>query len=458
MLRSRGANVLVIPRTSLWWLDHYQGLTEHLDRSYRLMHRDADCEVFSLQSSNGSAPVAESASVLEGSIAPDVPPPAPANDDGVRLIAFYLPQFHPIAENDEWWGKGFTEWRNVAPAEPQFPGHYQPHVPADLGFYDLRLAETRQRQADLAQSAGISGFCYYHYWFNSKRLLQRPFDEVLASGQPDFPFALCWANDPWSRRWDGRIDDLLQAQTYSTEDDVAHIRWLLPALRDRRAITVERKPLFLVYRASDLPDPARTCETWRHEVEQAGLAGIYLVAVETAWELGWDATEVGFDAKVLFQPQFGWLITHVSKQEGARLNVPEKDGLQVYDYDAVLAALDDLEPVDYRRYESVFPGWDNTPRVGDRAVIIHNSTPSSYGEWLREAVTRARNQPTEHRIVFLNAWNEWAEGCHLEPDLRHGHAYLEATRRALSAPAHGSGRPSVVSQLRRAAELTHAVR
>src|SRR5712691_1579136 len=419
-LRTRGAELLVFPRSSFWWLEHYEELAEHLERNYRLVHGDDDCQIFGLATANGRALLVEPPSVPEYRLVAE-PPPASATSNGtdnVRLIAFYLPQFHPIPENDAWWGRGFTEWRNVAHAEPQFPGHYQPHVPADLGFYDLRLAETRQRQVELAQAAGIHGFCYYHYWFGSKRLLERPFDEMRASGKPDFPFALCWANDPWSRRWDGRNDDLLQPQTYSADDDVAHIRWLLPALRDRRAITVDGKPLFLVYRASHLPDPARTCETWRNAVEQAGLPGIHLVAVETAWELGWDATRVGFDAKVLFQPQFGWLITHVSRPEGGRVHIPGKDDLQVYDYEVVVNALQDLEPVDYRRYESVFPGWDNTPRVGDRAVVIHNATPSCYEAWLRDAVNRARAQPHDHRIVFVNAWNEWAEGCHLEPDLR----------------------------------------
>ena len=352
--------------------------------------------------------------------------------DGVRLIAFYLPQFHPIPENDEWWGKGFTEWRNVARARPLFPGHYQPHVPAtsasttcgfrkrDSGRPSWRAMRASTASATTTTGSTGSGSC------------DRPFDEVLASGEPAFPFALCWANDPWSRRWDGRDDDLLQAQTYSAEDDVAHVRWLLPALSDPRAITVEGKPMFLVYRGSHLPEPARTCETWRREVERAGLPGIYLVAVETAWELGWDATEVGFDAKVLFQPQFGWLMTHVANKYG-RIAVPDQEELEVYDYDVVRVAVGELEPVDYRRYETVFPGWDNSPRVGERAVVMHNATPSGYEEWLSEAVGRARTEPSEHRIVFLNAWNEWAEGCHLEPDLLHGHAYLEATRRAIAS-------------------------
>lgn len=429
-LRSTGADALVFPSTMFWWFDFYPDLVEHLASSGELVHRDDECAVFSLRAGPADLPEGPS------HVGPRREPPEPpieldsSSTDGVRLIAFYLPQFHPIPENDAWWGRGFTEWRNVARGRPMFPDHYQPHVPADLGFYDLRLAETRQRQAELARASGIHGFCYYHYWFHGKRLLYRPFDEVLASGEPNFPFALCWANDPWSRRWDGREDELLQAQTYSARDDRAHIQWLLPALSDPRAITVDGKPLFLVYRASHLPEPTRTCETWRHEVGRAGLPGIHLVAVETAWELGWDATEVGFDAKVLFQPQFGWLMTHVTPRHG-RVEVPGKDDLQVYDYDVVCSAVAELEPVNYRRYECVFPGWDNTSRVGERAVVIHNASPASYEAWLRGAIERVAVDPLDHRLIFVNAWNEWAEGCHLEPDLRHGHAFLNATKRAI---------------------------
>jgi glycosyltransferase involved in cell wall biosynthesis len=423
----QGAEQLVFPKSSFWWLEHYEELANHLQQTHRLVHSDDDCQVFDLVG----------AAIGTVAAPPVVREPAAGapSDAAVRLIAFYLPQFHPIPENDAWWGRGFTEWQNVARADPQFPGHYQPHVPADLGFYDLRLGETRGRQAELARAAGLHGFCYYHYWFAGRQLLQRPFDEVLASGEPDFPFALCWANDPWSRRWDGRNEDLLQPQTYSAEDDVEHIRFLLPALRDARAITVDGKPLFLVYRASHLPESERTCESWRREVERAGLPGIHLVAVETAWDLGWDATTAGFDAKVLFQPQFGWLITHLDRRLKARVPVPGKDDLQVYDYDVVVDALRELEPVDYRRYESVFPGWDNTARVGERAVVIRNATPALYQAWLTDAIERTRSEPPEHQLVFINAWNEWAEGCHLEPDLRWGHAFLDATRRALSAPA-----------------------
>jgi glycosyltransferase involved in cell wall biosynthesis len=447
-LRRRGAEQLVFPRSSFWWLEHYEELADHLRSTHSLVHEDEDCRIFELVGARTEPPV-------------HVREPEPLDftvhtngDAGVRALAFYLPQFHPIAENDAWWGRGFTEWRNVARADPQFAGHYQPHVPADLGFYDLRLAETRRRQAELAHAAGLHGFCYYHYWFCGKRLLERPFDEVLASGEPNFPFALCWANDPWSRRWDGRNDDLLQPQEYSQADDVEHIRSLLPALRDRRAITVDGKPMFLIYRASHMPQPARTCETWRQEVQRAGLPGIHLVAVETAWDLGWDATQVGFDAKVLFQPQFGWLITHVDRVAGSRRRILGKDELQVYDYDVVVDALRHLEPVDYRRYETVFPGWDNTPRLGERAVVIHNATPAKYEAWLTETVARLRGEPVEHRLVFVNAWNEWAEGCHLEPDVRFGHAYLDATRRALDS-VH---QPVMTAAERRLSELAGATR
>jgi lipopolysaccharide biosynthesis protein len=280
----------------------------------------------------------------------------------------------------------------------------------------------------MAKEYGIHGFCYYHYWFEGKRLLERPFNEVLASGRPDFPFCLCWANDPWSRRWDGRTRDLLQPQTYSPEDDVAHIRWLIPALSDPRAIQVDGKPMFLVYRAKELPDARRTTDTWRQEVCKAGLKGIYLVAMETAWDLGWDATAVGFDAKVLFQPQFGMLLNSAS-----RLTVPGRENLQVYDYGDTWRALAEPQPVSYTRFDTVCPGWDNAARVGAKAVVLHNSTPDEYAAWLGYALEKAQQHPPETRFVFINAWNEWAEGCHLEPDSRHGLAYLEKTKGVLMA-------------------------
>ena len=253
----------------------------------------------------------------------------------VRLIAFYLPQFHPIPENDAWWGEGFTEWTNVRRALPLFPGHDQPRRPGELGYYDLRDPETRARQAELAREHGIDAFCYYHYWFDSKRLLERPFAEVLASGEPDLPFALCWANEPWSRRWDGSEDQVLQPQTYSRADDIAHIRSLLPALADPRAVTVDGKPLFIVYQGRALPEPEATLDVWREEVVRVGLPGLHLMTVETGLDAGWDATSVGFDGKVRFQPQFSVL------RSAPSIDVPEHPNLHVFDYQSAWPVLAD---------------------------------------------------------------------------------------------------------------------
>lgn len=449
-LRRKGAEYLVIPSTSFWWMEHYREFKSHLfDRCVEVARDDDVGIIYSLLDSeiqtqrNGTVVTAEAPDKAIRSVRSMLPvtvnggrhrlalhQPAVSSidedDEAVRLIAFYLPQFHPIPENDLWWGDGFTEWRNVAKADPLFAGHYQPHIPADVGFYDLRCPETRQQQAELAAEYGLHGLCYYHYWFQGRRLLERPFNEVLASGRPDFPFCLCWANDPWSRKWDGRTRDLLMPQTYSFEDDRAHIRWLIPALTDPRAIQVDGKPIFLVYRAKDLPDPQRTTDLWREEAQKSDLKGLYLLAMETAWDLGWDATEVGFDAKVLFQPQFGRLITH-----GHRVPIAGSDSLHVYDYKETWPILAEPGLVNYPRFDTVCPSWDNTARVGSNAVVLHNSTPEEYEAWLTYALEKAQRRPAGQRLVFLNAWNEWAEGCHLEPDQRHGCAYLAATRSAL---------------------------
>jgi lipopolysaccharide biosynthesis protein len=222
-----------------------------------------------------------------------------------RLIAFYLPQFHPIPENDEWWGKGFTEWTNVTKSRPLFTDHYQPHLPGDLGFYDLRLPEVREAQAELAKKFGIYGFCYYHYWFNGKRIVERPFNEVLTAGKPNFPFCLCWANENWTRAWDGGDSELLIEQKYSEEDDIRHIHWLVRAFQDDRYIKISGKPLFLIYRASNLPDPLRITTIWRKEAFKLGIKDIYLCKVESFPSEHGDPAKDGFDAAVEFQPD--WL-------------------------------------------------------------------------------------------------------------------------------------------------------
>jgi glycosyltransferase involved in cell wall biosynthesis len=425
-LQLSGATHLLFPKRARWWLDLYPPFEEHLRARHTLVSDDEAGVLFALTGIERRG---------AGSRSRGGPEARGEADEGravAKVIAFYLPQYHPIPENDQWWGPGFTEWTNVTKASPLFEGHYQPRVPSELGFCDLRVAETRRAQADLARAHGIHAFCYYHYWFGGKQLLERPFADVLASGDPDFPFCLCWANEPWSRRWDGRADDVLQAQIYSPDDDIAHIRALLPAFADRRYLRVEGKPLFIVYQARDLPDPGGTVSRWRAEAARAGLPGLYLMTVETGWDAGWDATEVGFDAKVLFQPQFSLLA------KTPRLDV-ELDSLLVYDYERSWPMLAAPPPVSYVRYETVFPSWDNSPRRGSEAVVVHNSTPDAYGEWLRTAVERAVERSAPEPLVFVNAWNEWGEGAHLEPDVRHGRAYLEATRRALDA-ARGSGR------------------
>lgn len=471
-LRREGADYLVIPSTAYWWLDYYPEFRNHLECRYSEARADLQlCRIFSLtrpaqsrhelnqaNRANGTSgrpkdtrlitSIAEQKPSAAVAVADEATPPSGCqnlqhkvtSDEAARLIAFYLPQFHPIPENDRWWGEGFTEWRNVAKADPLFPGHYQPHIPADLGFYDLRCEETREQQAQLAREYGIHGFCYYHYWFEGKRLLERPFNEVLESGRPDFPFCLCWANDPWSRRWDGLTQDLLQAQSYSAADDLEHIRWLLPALSDTRAIKADGRPLFLVYRPKELPDARRTIDTWQKEVRRAGLKGLFLVAVQTAWDLQWDGqrerydtwdpTELGFDAAVLFQPQFGKLLN-----SDRRIAVQGKESLQVYPYSDAWQFLADCEQVSYTRFDTVCPSWDNTARRGSEAVVLHGSTPAEYRKWLERAISNATHLPRDRRLVFVNAWNEWAEGCHLEPDLRDGRAYLEATRAALNSQA-----------------------
>jgi lipopolysaccharide biosynthesis protein len=344
-----------------------------------------------------------------------------------RVIAFYLPQFHPTPENDEWWGRGFTEWTNVVRADPLFPGHYQPHLPAHLGFYDLRVPEVREKQADLARRHGIEGFCYWHYWFNGRRLLDRPFDEVLHSHRPDFPFCLAWANESWSRRWLGEEKDVLQAQTYSSEDDAHHARWLAEAFADPRYMRVDERPLFLVYHPGGLPSPESTTAAIRAASRDRGLPDPYLVGVSSHHQADWECH--GFDANLDFEPQLGVLPG------------PLEDGLKIYDYSVARRRMIARER-DYSHIPCVVVSWDNTPRRGAEGIVFINATPEAFGNGLREAVASVQHEPRERRLVFVNAWNEWAEGNHLEPDERHGLGYLEAVERAVSAPARSGGRPA----------------
>jgi lipopolysaccharide biosynthesis protein len=359
-----------------------------------------------------------------------------ADADG-RILALYLPQFHPIPENDEWWGVGFTEWSNVVRARPQFPGHHQPHLPAGLGFYDLRLPEAREQQANLATGAGIGGFVYYHYWFGGRRLLNRPFDDVLASGTPEIPFALCWANEHWTRVWDGGANDVLVAQSHSDEDDRAHLRWLCEAFDDPRYLRVDGKPLFFVYRASKLPDPRRTTETWREEAVRLGVGDLFLVRVESFPEERTDPRTLGFDAALDWVPDWADLGPRLRQSPMDRITrklglSPPGYGLhRVHDYRDVIGRSLLRRREEWEQFPCVTPSWDNSARRANNGVILRGATPDLFEDWLVAALERAGKElPPGHRLVFVNAWNEWAEGNHLEPDDRWGTAWLDAVRAA----------------------------
>lgn len=376
--------------------------------------------------------------------------PAPNDAPRARVIAFYLPQFHPIPENDAWWGKGFTEWTNVVTGKPRFEGHGQPHVPADLGYYDLRVAETRQHQADMARAAGIEAFCYYHYWFRGKRLLNRPLDEVLASKAPDFPFCLCWANQTWSRAWSGREHDVLISQGYDAADHAAHIDWLCGVFADSRYLRVEGRPLFLIYLPEDIPDVGRVLEAWRDACAQRIGVEPYFCGVRTGFSKLDSAglRTLGFDGVVEFEPNRKHFPTsknvtgHAVSLLQRVLPASWYDALRnhrwlgkrnlntIVDYAAYVDRSIERPVLDDATYPVVFPSWDNTVRRTS-ATIIENHDAAQYGRWLEDAVSRVGQRTPDRRLVFLNAWNEWAEGCHLEPDQQHGHAFLDATRATL---------------------------
>ena len=356
----------------------------------------------------------------------------------LRPIAFYLPQFHPIPENDAAWGKGFTEWTNTVKARPLFPGHYQPHLPADLGFYDLRLPEAREAQAALAQEYGIYGFCYYHYWFTGRQVLERPLNEVLATGRPNFPFCLCWANENWTRRWDGKEREIILEQQYSAEDDIRHIRALIGCFADPRYIKIGGKPLFLVYNLSQLPNPAATIARWRHEILQSGLSGLYICNVESSESEHGLAGRYDLDASVEFAPDWTVLppklnpIVRRPPLFRRRPVGPPFTNNYITEYKYLAEDMSAKSRPNYKRFPCVTPGWDNSARRNENAIIFHGSSPALYECWLRETGKHLARESADENFIFINAWNEWAEGSHLEPCQRWGRGYLEATRSALT--------------------------
>ena len=359
----------------------------------------------------------------------------------VKAIAFYLPQFHPIPENDRWWGEGFTEWNNVRSGSPNYPDHYQPHVPIDLGYYDLRDPEVLRKQTELARTYGISGFCFYYYWFGGKVLLDLPIRTMLKTGQPDFPFCICWANENWTKRWDGREEDVLIAQNHSNEDDDNFIEHIEQVLLQKNYIRVNGKPLLLVYRPSLLPSAVETTARWRNYFRRRGHGDLHLTMVRSFY----DQTEpqgYGFDAAVQFPPHFPAV--------SVKPWIPQKnEGFagDVHDYLALRKlTLEQLHSFTQRNrtYPGVAPSWDNTARRGRDAIIWANSSPEAYYEWLSAAADEVQKTQTgDERLLFINAWNEWGEGCHLEPDVRYRYAWLNATRLALEA---GSSRPDAAGK------------
>jgi len=355
----------------------------------------------------------------------------------IRPIAIHLPQFHPTPENNEWWGKGFTEWTNVTKAKPLFKGHNQPQLPVDLGFYDLRHLQTHIDQANLAKEYGIEGFAYYHYWFHGKRLLSEPIDLILKHKEINFPFCLFWANETWSRRWLGEEREILLEQTYSFDDDKKHIKWLIEAFKDPRYIKVDNRPVLIIYRASYFPDISKTLEIFKNECIDAGVPQPYFIA-SNSHAGDFDLRSKGFDSILDFQPQLGKLENaFTDKKTFNKLLKNIKLGvfsskLKIYEYLEAKKKMITKHPYPY--FPCSFVGWDNTARRGKNGIIIKNSSPEIYKKFLDNdfKTLLSMNFSEEENFVFINAWNEWAEGNHLEPDMKFGTQFLEATKEIIN--------------------------
>ena len=376
-----------------------------------------------------------------------------------RVIAYYLPQFHPIPENDKYWGKGFTEWTNVAKARPLFRGHYQPRIPADLGFYDLRMPEVREAQAELAREAGIEGFCYWHYWFgNGKQLLERPFNEVLQSGKPDFPFCLAWANHDWDTgSWQKGIKkQTIFKQLYlGKEDHTLHFNMLVPAFRDKRYIKVEGRLLFIILDPYRFEHVESLIETWRQLAKDAGLPGFYFVAMgnntntrvrkaEGGIEKGRvipdlkssakvynNFLSLGFDGVNSFGKSRGEMMDKGTYKRAILYKMHEHLSFLPtlkYNYPKVVENFFAPEDSWDNIFPTIFPGWDRTPRTNDAEGVYINATPENFKRHIEQALKVIEKTDAEHRILFLRSWNEWGEGNYVEPALKYGHGFLDALR------------------------------
>jgi hypothetical protein len=354
---------------------------------------------------------------------------SPAPSRRARIIAFYLPQFHPIPENDAWWGKGFTEWTNVTAARPLFPGHVQPKRPTVLGMYDLREPEVRWAQAELARAHGVEGFCYWHYWFAGRRLLEKPFQEVLQTGEPNFPFCLGWANESWTGAWKNQPSKILLEQTYpGTADARAHFDFLLSAFSDNRYIKVDGKPLLYIYRPLKIPNSRELFEKWRDWAIYEGFPGLFIVG-KNIFDFR-DGMARGLDG-VVMEPLGVRFSAHRTLDLAGRWiwgirNRLHFGGPRVVSYQSIIHHLrPTLDHANIECFPCVYPNWDNTPRVGRRGLVLSNPTPESFSEHLEDAIHCVEGRTAQHRLVFLKSWNEWGEGNYVEPDSEHGEAYLK---------------------------------
>ena len=359
-------------------------------------------------------------------LAPDIYERQPGDP---LLLAYYLPQFHPTSENDEWWGKGVTEWHNVSRAVPQFVGHYQPRLPAELGQYDLRIVENIARQAELAKIHGVYGFAYYFYWFDGRRLLDKPLDLFLNNPQIDYPFCLCWANESWTRRFDGTSGEVIMYQNESVESYKAFIESVKPYMQDRRYIRVDGRPLLIVYRPSFVPNPPEVLAHWREVCQREGLGNPYIIAVKENTFDG-DLLALGFDAQSEFHP--GTVFRYCNNITAQLPFVREDFRGLVLDYVDLVKNTKYFKFQARKLHRAVMPMWDNTPRRNNTAMIYHGASPALYKEWLADVLRETRSNPElDSPFVFLNAWNEWGESAYLEPDRRYGYAFLRATREAI---------------------------
>ena len=378
----------------------------------------------------------------------------------VKLVALYFPQLHTIPENDQWWGKGFTDWVNVKRAKPQYKGHFQPRVPLDDRYYDQSQMETLKWQIGLAKKYGVHGFCHYHYWFEGKQLLETPTNMMLESKELDFPFCLAWANETWSRRWDGQDHHILQEQTHRPDKAMweRHFNYLYRAWSDERAIKIDGKPVFLIYRAHRVEKIGEMFDFWRELAHQRGLPGLFFVAMK---QYEYPVPEVlkHFDASMHFQPfealyspDYAGPVFERSKWLRPLRLLPDKiqdilrairykyfPALTFYDYETVWQQILKVERDGIPTFPGAFVDWDNTARYVNRARIFTGASPERFAYWFKQLVEITATRPEQEQIIFLNAWNEWSEGTYLEPDARHGYKYLEAVRDGLAAQAKLAG-------------------